>query len=111
MKSYSDKMSAPMKFGKMKLSQYFEGDSFDVIGIQGMSTKFGKTYVLLLDNDDRVFSNKTITTYIEKNWDLDHGMLQFDVDEGAAMFSFSVGESAEFNGHQYNKISIKATLN
>ena len=106
MKSCSDKMSAPMKFDKMKLSQYSEGDSHNVIGIQGLSTRFGKTYVLLLDNDDRVFSNKTITNYIEKNWDLNHGMQQFDVDEGQPLFGFSVGESAEYNGHAYNKIII-----
>ena len=107
MKSCSDKMSAPLEFNKMKLSQYLEGDSFYVIGIQGMSTKFGKTYILLLDNDDRVFSNKTITSYIEKYWDLNHGMQRFDVDEGLPMFSFSIGETAEFNGHLYNKIIIK----
>ena len=104
MKSCSDKMSAPLKFDKMKLSQYLEGDSFDVLGIQGLSTKFGKTYVLLLDNNDRVFSNKTITTYIEKNWDLNHGMQRFDVDEGQPMFGFTIGEPAEYNGHQYNRI-------
>ena len=106
MKSCSDKICAPMEFGKMKLSQYSEGESYGVIGIKPMDTKFGKTYVLLLDNDDRVFANKTITNYINDCWDIKDWQLQFDIDEGEPLFSFTVGESAEYNGHPYNKIIL-----
>ena len=106
MKSCSDKMTAPMKFEKMKLSQYSQGDSFNVIGVKPMTTKFGKTYIILLDNDDRVFANKTITTYIENCWDIKDCMMRFDIDEGQPMFGFTIGETDEYNGHAYNKIII-----
>ena len=104
MTSCSDKICAPMKFNEMKLSKFIEGDTFDVIGIKPMTTKFGKTYILLLSNDDRVFANKTITNYINDCWDIQDWQLQFDINEGDPLFSFTIGAAAEYNGHQYNKI-------
>ena len=102
----SDKMTAPMKFEKMKLSKLSQGESYGVVGFYPMDTKFGKTFVLLLDNDERVFSNKTIANYINECWDTSSSGMVFDKTPGVPMFAFTVGETAEYNGHTYNKIII-----
>ena len=67
---------------------------------------FGKTFVLLLDNDERVFSNKTIANYINECWDTSSCGMMFDKTQGVPMFGFTVGEPAEYMGHAYNKIII-----
>ena len=103
---YYTKLVGDMKFHDMKLSKLSEGESYGVIGLYPMNTKFGKTYVLLLDTDERVFSNKTITTYINDCWDTSNNGMFFADKLGEPMFGFTVGESAEYNGHSYNKIYI-----
>ena len=104
--SYAKKLMGDMKFGNMKLSKLSQGESYGVVGFYPMDTKFGKTFVLLLDNDERVFSNKTIANYINECWDTSSCGMMFDKTQGVPMFGFTVGEPAEYKGHAYNKIII-----
>lgn len=50
-----------------KFSEYMPGDKLTVIETKEISTGFGPSHVLTLDNGDEVWSNKKVTTRICHN--------------------------------------------
>lgn len=116
-KECEDAINSPIDFRTIKLTRFKQiGTEIEIIGLKSIKTKFGRSYILLDNQGRRTLGNKKINDFIVdkivhcdayKNKGLDYkGLDDFHYNGGSILFYITIGNFAEYNGHQYNEIQI-----
>jgi len=118
-KECEDAINSPINFRTIKLTRFKQiGISLGIIALKSIKTKFGRSYILLDNQGRRTLGNNKINNFIVKkivgcdaykNKGLDYkGLDDFHYNNGSNMFYITIGNFAEYNGHQYNEINIES---
>jgi len=111
-------INKPMDLLSVKLTRFKEvGLIINIIAIQPIDTKFGKSYILLDDEGRRTLGNKKINDFcdcrivVHSKSDLKEGcrLLQsntYHYNNGEILFFIKIGDFSEYKGHKYNEIKV-----